>query len=146
MSRTSVALGLGHGTNYAFHALLEIAQAPQPLTAIEVADALGVPAPYMAKLLQRLAHAGLVKGRRGRKGGYSLGRDAHEMTLWDVALAVSEGWMRNSPSLDLPSCANCPLANRCPLKSVMLGLQGQVERAFKGITVGALLAQLTPRE
>lgn len=54
----------------------------------EIAEAAGVPAPFLSKVLGRLADRGLLRSRRGRRGGFVLGRPAAEITLADIALAL----------------------------------------------------------
>jgi Rrf2 family protein len=54
----------------------------------EIADAAGVPAPFLSKVLGRLVDRGLLRSRRGRGGGFVLGRPASEITLADIALAL----------------------------------------------------------
>ena len=46
------------------------------------------PAPFLAKVLQRLVRRGLLRSKRGRSGGYVLGRPAAEITVADVVLAL----------------------------------------------------------
>lgn len=53
-----------------------------------LALACGEPAPYLGQVLQKLARAGLLRSKRGRTGGFVLGRPAGEITLADVLLAV----------------------------------------------------------
>lgn len=53
-----------------------------------LALACGEPAPFLGKVLQKLARAGLLRSKRGRTGGFVLGRPASEITLADVLLAV----------------------------------------------------------
>ena len=53
-----------------------------------LAFACGEPAPYLGKVLQKLARAGLLRSKRGRTGGFVLGRPAGEITLADIVLAV----------------------------------------------------------
>ena len=53
-----------------------------------LAFACGEPAPYLGKVLQKLARAGLLRSTRGRTGGFVLGRPAGEITLADIVLAV----------------------------------------------------------
>jgi len=57
----------------------------------EVAREAGLPAPFLAQVLKRLAHAGLLRSKRGRTGGFLLGRPASEITVADVVLAL-EGY------------------------------------------------------
>ena len=54
----------------------------------ELAAGAKVPAPFLAKVLQRLAGRGLLRSKRGRSGGFVLGRPASEITLADVVLAL----------------------------------------------------------
>jgi len=143
MSRIGTpALRLGRGINYAFHALLLLAREGRPLSAGEMARMLGVPGPYMAKLLQHLAHAGLVAGQRGRRGGYTLAYPADRITLWDVALALREGWTRREDDLELPTCATCPLADSCPIKGIVQAAQERLEQVFRRVTVGSVVREL----
>ena len=55
----------------------------------ELSEEAGVPAPFLAKVLGALVEKGLLRSRRGRGGGFVLGRRASEMTLADVVLALS---------------------------------------------------------
>ena len=54
----------------------------------ELARRTGVPAPYLLKVLQRLAQMGVLRSRRGRGGGFVLGRAAAEISVADVLLAL----------------------------------------------------------
>jgi Rrf2 family protein len=54
----------------------------------ELAAEAKVPAPFLAKVLQRLVDRGLLRSKRGRSGGFVLGRPAAEITLADVVLAL----------------------------------------------------------
>lgn len=54
----------------------------------DLALACGEPAPYLGKVLQKLARAGLLRSRRGKNGGFVLGRPASEITLADVVVAI----------------------------------------------------------
>jgi Rrf2 family protein len=54
----------------------------------ELAEHARVPAPFLAKVLGRLVDRGLLRSKRGRTGGFVLGRPAVEITLADVVLAL----------------------------------------------------------
>jgi Rrf2 family protein len=72
---------------YALHAALTIAEMGadgRPVRAHEVAEALSIPANYLAKILQALARHGILRSERGRKGGFRLARDPSEVTLIEV--------------------------------------------------------------
>lgn len=63
----------------------------------EIAKTLRVSEAHLAKVLQRLGRAGLVKSQRGPGGGFSLGRDPESISLLEVYEAT-EG------PLDPPGC------------------------------------------
>ena len=54
----------------------------------DLAERAQLPAPFLAKVLQRLALAGVLRSRKGKAGGFVLGRPASEITLADVLLAL----------------------------------------------------------
>lgn len=54
----------------------------------ELSELTGVPFPYLAKVLQQLASADVIRGRRGVGGGYCLVRDPSEITMLDVVCAI----------------------------------------------------------
>jgi Rrf2 family protein len=58
------------------------------LPAARLAEYHGVPAAYMAKHLQALAGAGILRTEKGRRGGYRLARPAAEITVLDVVEAI----------------------------------------------------------
>src|SRR4051812_17601041 len=70
-----------------------------------------VPPHYLAKVLQNLAAAKLIMGRRGVHGGYRLARPAKEITLLEVVRSMAE----------IQRITTCPLGiashgpNLCPL-------------------------------
>lgn len=57
-----------------------------PLSAL--AEFHELPEAYMAKQMQALSRAGIVKGGRGRNGFYVLSKSPKEITLLDILLAV----------------------------------------------------------
>jgi len=71
----------------------------------EIAEAAGLPAAFLSKVLGRLADRGLLRSRRGRKGGFVLGRPASEITLADIALALDrrDGLERAFPPVAGPA-------------------------------------------
>ena len=81
---------LGEGVEWATHCVVFLASLPEneTLSAARLAEYHGVPAPYLAKALQALTRAGLVRSHTGRRGGYRLARAADQITLLDIVLAV----------------------------------------------------------
>ena len=129
------------GASFAFHALMQMARSPEgSLTIDGMAQSLGASPTYMAKLFQRLARAGLVVSRRGRRGGYSLARPASTITLWEITLALQDGAVLETPLL--PICANCALSANCPLHASMRSAVQKVEDVLQTVSVGGMAGVL----
>ena len=83
-------MALGEGIEWAAHvcALLAALPAGRTLSVAALAEFHEVPKAYLAKHMQALARAGLVRSSRGPNGGYNLARPASEISLWDVREAL----------------------------------------------------------
>lgn len=79
---------LNRSHEYAFLALGLLAASTAPLDAATLAARLAVPAPYLAKVLQHLAKAGVLRSIRGKRGGYLLARPAERITVLEIIRAV----------------------------------------------------------
>ncbi|MEM8782355.1 MAG: Rrf2 family transcriptional regulator [Planctomycetota bacterium] len=86
-------MAVSQTADYALRAVVWLAHAwsPQggtPQTAPQLAEATGVPASYLPKVLQPLIRSGIAAGQRGLHGGYSLQCDPAELSVWDVLQCV----------------------------------------------------------
>jgi Rrf2 family transcriptional regulator, iron-sulfur cluster assembly transcription factor len=99
-------------TGYAITALGHVAAVgSRPLLIKEIAEATGLPHPYLAKIIHTLARRGLVVTRRGVGGGVSLAREAHAITLYDVAEAMDDPLLGERCMLGAAVCSDeraCP--------------------------------------
>jgi len=82
--------------DYAVRAALELAASPEgePVKGEHLAQAQDIPLQFLEHILLELKHAGLVRAKRGYRGGYWLDRPAEEITIADVIRAV-EGPLAN---------------------------------------------------
>jgi Rrf2 family transcriptional regulator, iron-sulfur cluster assembly transcription factor len=78
----------------------------------EIAEELGVPGPFLAKLLQQLARAQIVSSTKGPNGGFYM--DAHNMAsnLRQVVESIDGPDVFSSCIMGLPACSS---VNPCPL-------------------------------
>jgi len=82
---------------YGTRAILELARHvndSQPVAAVQIATAQGIPEKYLVHILLQLKHAGLVQSVRGAHGGYHIAKSADQISLRDIVLAI------DGPSLD----------------------------------------------
>jgi Rrf2 family protein len=71
---------------YALHALMHMARhvTQLPIASRSIARAEGIPAGYLAKVLQQLARAGYIRAVRGRERGYVFARPPEEISLLEL--------------------------------------------------------------
>src|ERR1700704_1562720 len=84
--------------DYAVRAAAELAAAGEgPVKGERLAEAQDIPLQFLEHILLELKHAGIVRARRGAKGGYWLARKPEDITIADVIRAV-EGPIANVQS------------------------------------------------
>ena len=75
----------------ALEAVLDIAYngRPHPVQSKDITERQGIPQRYLEQV-QQLVRAGVLKGVRGPRGGYSLARERRRITLGDVLRVVNQ--------------------------------------------------------
>ncbi len=103
-------------TDYGLRMLMRMASAPdRAFSTTALADDLGLSRNHLAKIMQRLAGAGLVETRRGSGGGAVLAHPPHEILLGEVVRLLEQG----QPLVEClgPGGGDCSLDGRCRLKA-----------------------------
>jgi len=94
-------------SDYAGRAVLGLARHYPSKAALRVEDlaaGVSVPPKYLVLILSELQGQGIVRGFRGKGGGYLLARPPAEITLGDVLRAV-DGAVFDAPALNDAGCA-----------------------------------------
>src|SRR5471030_2451283 len=75
---------------YAIRAFVHLAQVPEGKYAMvkNIAQQEGIPAHFLAKILQQLARKGLLRSSKGPTGGFALRIEAGEIRLLDIVEAL----------------------------------------------------------
>lgn len=76
------------GVEWALHCCVVLTTAEEPVPATRLAELHDVSASYLAKQLQALSRAGLIRSVQGKAGGYVLTREPASITVLDVVEAV----------------------------------------------------------
>ena len=65
-----------------------------PVSAADIGKIEDIPPYYLAKVMQSLTHAKIVRSTRGRDGGFTLGRPADEIHVLEIieAIEISSHW------------------------------------------------------
>ena len=111
------------------------------LTLPEMSQAEGVSEAYAAKIMRILRRGGFVKSARGKIGGYTLARPAHEIVLGDVIEELG-GRFFESDFCDrhagqMESCAHSGI--ECSVRSLWKALQVAVDEVLRKTTLQDLL-------
>ena len=75
-------------TEYAIKLLICLAHRSKPLPASALSREVGVSTRYLLSVCAKLRDAGLIKASHGVNGGFSLGKDATEISIMDVIKAM----------------------------------------------------------
>ena len=127
-------LKLTKKADYALMAMKHLADHAQEgsASAKDVADSFGIPPEALAKILQRLAKAGLLQSQHGTYGGYRLARAAHTISAFEVIQAI------DGP-LFITSCVTvrgeCGQSDRCNIREPLRKVNESIEAVLKRIKI-----------
>jgi FeS assembly SUF system regulator len=103
------------------------------VSAQQLADETGLPAPTVQKLVSKLSAAGLLKAVRGAGGGLKLARPAAAITLADIVEAV-EGPIALTPCSD-HGRHDCTLEHACAVRPHWPAVDAALRDALAGFSL-----------
>lgn len=125
-------------TDYAIRCVLYLAESENKTVMInEMAEKANIPKSFLAKILQRLAKAGIVTSLRGVKGGFQLAKKASAISLLDVVEAMEGPVAMNLCAVDKKACS---LSSTCCVHPVWIEIRRDVEARLRKTTFTKLLA------
>lgn len=80
--------------------------------AAEISKELKVPKEFVAKILQKLAHSGIVNSKKGKTGGFSLKVSPKEIKIIDIIRSIDGTKAFEECILGFPNCSE---ENPCPI-------------------------------
>ncbi|WP_126173273.1 RrF2 family transcriptional regulator [Altericroceibacterium xinjiangense] len=108
------------------------------VSAAELAEETGLPAPTVQKLVSKLTAAGLLRTMRGMGGGLTLARPAAAITLADIVEAV-EGPIALTSCVE-PTRHDCALESSCTVRPHWPLVNETLRSALAQITLTRLAA------
>lgn len=122
--------------DYAIRCVLHMARQGGEVASISgICDAMLVPRTFVAKILQRLSRAGIVRSIRGVKGGFLLAKPASEINLLEVIEAIQG---KSAASICAIDRSVCSLSGQCSVHPVWAKLRHMVEEELKKQTFDVL--------
>lgn len=134
---------LSKTSQYALRAVLHLARPPvaRRVSATEIAEALGVPANYLSKILHSLGRAGILTSERGPHGGFALARRPEAIALADILAAFDELTPDQRCLLGRGRCLD---TNPCPAHEEWKAVSERVYGFFDDTTVADLQGRGLP--
>jgi FeS assembly SUF system regulator len=130
-------LKLSKRSDYALIAVRHLAShgAKHSHSASDIAEAYGISAPLLAKVLQRLARHGIVTARHGSSGGYQLARNPSEISALQVINAVDGPVVITSC---LTSHGNCGHTSTCTVREPLRRVNESIAKVLQSVTISQM--------
>jgi Rrf2 family protein len=130
---------LSQKTRYALKALLELAALPAgaTLSSAAISARRTIPGKFLEAILVELQRDGLVRGKRGRSGGYQLAQSAGAISFGGV-VRLMEGPLALLPCVSETQyrrCADCAGYRACELKKVFRSVRDSTASILDGWTL-----------
>lgn len=114
---------LSKKTQYAFQALMYLAQKQNdgPILIADIAQKKKIPLKFLENILLEMRKEGILESKKGKGGGYYLGKPADQIVLADV-MRLIDGPISLLPCVSkffYEKCANCD-EKMCGLRNVLI--------------------------
>ena len=134
---------LSQRARYALKAMLALAEADidKPLMIGAIAKRQHIPAKFLALILLELKRFGLVQSRRGRQGGYLLGRPPADISFADI-IRETDGPLALSPCVSVTAyhkCDDCTDEETCAIRKVLLAARDATAAVLESRTLASAL-------
>jgi Rrf2 family protein len=131
--------------DYAVRAAIELAslEPDVPVKGDQVALAQDIPIKYLENILAEMQRSGLVRSRRGARGGYWLAKPSDEITVADIIRAI-EGPLANVQGVQPQSVTFTGTAQ--PLQRMWVCVRASLRGVLEHVTLADLVAGDLPPE
>lgn len=125
---------------YAVRALFELAKREgQGLVRLqEIAETQHIPKRFLENILNELRRGGFVNSKRGKDGGFCLGKSATDISVGDVVRFVES----SVHPVECMADRLCPLTGKC----IFIGLWDEAKRAVEAVYDRKKLSDLVREE
>ena len=100
------------------------------INAKEIATRFNLPPNLLAKILQNLAHSGILEAQKGSGGGYRMARDPGGVSLTEIFESI-EGPVHMVMCTSTSGC--CSLEDRCTVKNGLVNLENKFSEFFNSV-------------
>ncbi|KQY96850.1 Rrf2 family transcriptional regulator [Caulobacter sp. Root1455] len=133
---------LSQKARYALRAMIELARENGQVTAGELAVRADAPRKFLEAILLTLARQGLVISRRGKFGGYLLGREPTLISFAEIIRLV-DGPLALTPCVSRTAfrrCEDCRDLATCALREALLRARDATAAVLEGYSLADAVA------
>ena len=130
---------------YGLRAMLFLAReyGEGPILISEIARKEAIPKKFLELILLELRNTGYLHSKKGRGGGYYLGKSPQQISLGEI-IRILDGPLAPIPCVSLTAyrrCPDCPDEKTCGIRVVMKEVRDATARILDGTTLADVLAQ-----
>jgi len=132
-------------TEYAIRGLSELAGrgAQAPIMLDDLVAGTDLPRDFLAKVFQKLVHGGVLRSAKGRGGGFTLARPAHEITLMNIVEAIDGPQIFDRCVVGLEKCSD---QMPCPQHDLYKPIRQRLKDYMMTTTLADLAASLKAKQ
>ncbi|WP_421737005.1 RrF2 family transcriptional regulator [Caulobacter sp.] len=133
---------LSQKARYALRAMIELAREDGQVTAGELSVRADAPRKFLEAILLNLARERLVVSRRGKFGGYLLGRPAEDISFAEIIRLV-DGPLALAPCVSRTAfkrCEDCRDLATCALREALLKARDATAQVLEGYSLADAVA------
>ena len=104
-----------------------------------ISEHMHIPVNFLAIILPKLVHTGIINSIPGPKGGYQLSRRSSETSIRDVVGAICKSFAFNRC---LDDSKGCELMGNCPVKPHWKKVQDMIEEYLSSVKFDQLAKDL----
>lgn len=132
---------LSNTSKYAVRAVIYLAvhgRENQKIGIKKIAEALDIPSPFLGKILQVLVRRKILSSTKGPHGGFGVGKDPFEISLYDIITEMDGDDLFNSCILGAGSCNDKKEAGYCAIHHEFESAKKELVQLYKTKTIGEL--------
>ena len=123
-------------TDYAIRCVLHLSKDPDKVIMVDsIARDKKIPKSFLAKILQKLSKAGIVKSFRGVNGGYQLDKHPSEVSLLNIIESIEGPVVMNECAMNKKIC---DMSDSCTVHPVWVKIRKVVEGALSDYNLETL--------
>jgi len=124
-------------SKYALKALIYLAKTDDLIQIAELSEKENIPQKFLENILLELRKHGLLYSKRGKEGGYKLGKDASEITFGQI-IRILDGPLAPISCVSqiaYQKCDECDDEKTCAIRRIMKMVRDETANILDGTTL-----------